>query len=188
MNNGLPITPFSAIPTPSLVINPISPSIVVPIPKPQLIDPIYKIKMVEALEKDNTSPYWKPSQKKLGGIYRKWIRPNWIVILLGIIFVIFLIWRYQHVKKLKSQEKFENDNYKYTEILDEKTKAKYYAMEPRIDTTKNQDKVDWAPYKDQIIKKEIDPFSHMDNGFVKPLNPYPVFPMKNGSFVPSKER
>jgi hypothetical protein len=74
----------------------------------QLIDDEQVQQYVNELTPPPKADYWAPAKSGAKSFYEKWIKPNILPIVLIILFILFLIYRYKTTQKEKSQTPIKN--------------------------------------------------------------------------------
>lgn len=157
--------------------------------KPNLVDPKYRLKINKTLNPPKQD-YWKPTKNVLQMVYSDYVLPNiWIIIFIFVI-LLLLLCRYRMVQNQKLEEAFKlvqdtqvrtDETINYSDIaINAYNQQKEKSAEPRINTTKNTNRVNWAPTSQSNILETL------PSGLAYPMFPY----VKGGTLLPStpKER
>lgn len=125
--------------------------------KPNLVDPILNQKIIKTL-KPTVPDYWEPTKKGCNTLYQKYVKPNLKFIIILLILIFILLYRYRLIKnrRLNKPKKIENRN-DYSD---------YFIN-------------DYMKQKDEYHEKKI-------NKKLKPLV-YPIYPQHgDGVLIPNK--
>ncbi len=174
--------------------------------KPNLIDS----KVTDKISRTINPPkkdYWKPTRNVLYVFYSDYVQPNFYFFLFVVTVLLFLLYRYRIVQDQRAEENFETGtnhvgictdqfcenkpNYKansktdvqlYSDaVLDIYNKSKELSLEPRVRTSKNNDRVEWAPAPGSK--------SGSKSTSKSPKFAYPMFPFtKGGTLAPIPNR
>lgn len=145
--------------------------------KPNLVDPKYRAKIGKTLNPPEDD-YWKPTKNVAQTIYADYVRPNiWLFVLI-LAFLIFLLYRYriiqnqrveENLRSKKTQENYspQNPTIDYSDIaLHIYNQQKEKSTEPKVNTKRNTDRVNWAQPRDTFA--------------------YPIFPnTPGGTLIPN---
>lgn len=147
--------------------------------KPNLLDPILEKKIIKTL-KPPQEDYWAPTKTTFQSFYQKYITPNWGLVILIILFIMFLLYRYITIKRDR----------------DEKTPTTCVnGVCNRETATKKEADTNTKEYTDAFVNlytqqkenaREPKPVKRADEN--KPKMAYPMYPYKGGSLVSAGSR
>lgn len=182
--------------------------------KPNLVDPKISRKISRTINPPKKD-YWAPTKSTLQSFYETYIRPNFYFFLFIFVLICFLLYRYRIVQDERLEQELvpapvpeyfhveQNQSVNtnpakiytksYTDLLlDVYSKSKELSYEPKINTSKKTNRVDWAP-QNKKINLNSNPHLNMNpnlnpNPNLKPKFAYPMYPfVKGGSLLsPSK--
>ena len=150
--------------------------------KPNLIDPKITRKISRTInppEKD----YWGPTKSTAQAFYENYIKPNFYFFILVILFICFLIYRYRIVQDQRFESEYIDMEQlplepakpiTYTDMLMDIYKtSKELSYEPKINTSKRTNRVEWAQGTNQ--NDNLNRYNQFQPKFA-----YPIYPYKKG--------
>lgn len=75
---------------------------------PNLINPDVSRQIVDNLKPPPPVDYWEPTRNSMKTFFDKYVKPNWLVLLVIVIIIVFLLYRMRHKQKNKEQRLYEN--------------------------------------------------------------------------------